>query len=244
MNFLNELSNNNLAAAFGWTLLHSLWQFLIISTIVWVLVRFIFTNSSQTKYLIACCGLLMGVVASAVTFFTLVSQESAVLTTELSIAVKNNSSFADTTPSLNSLATFIEIIQYHMYWIIYGWMAGACIFSFRLIGGWWYLNRLTASATTMQGDLQNLLVNLSAKLGLRRLIELAETTSMVIGIFKPVILVPAGLMSGLTTAEIETIFLHELAHIRRHDYLVNLVQAFIEVIFFFNPFVWMLSGAI
>jgi hypothetical protein len=67
---------------------------------------------------------------------------------------------------------------------------------------------------------------------------------MVIGYFKPVILVPLGLFSGIPQEQIEAILIHELAHIKRNDYLVKLLQTIVEILFFFNPFVWWISSII
>jgi beta-lactamase regulating signal transducer with metallopeptidase domain len=65
----------------------------------------------------------------------------------------------------------------------------------------------------------------------------------VIGFFKPIILLPVTALNNLTTAQAEAIILHELAHIKRHDYLVNFIQCFIEMILFFNPFAKLLGNA-
>jgi len=67
---------------------------------------------------------------------------------------------------------------------------------------------------------------------------------MVIGLVKPAILVPLGLLSNLPPGQVEAVLLHELAHIRRKDYLVNLLQSFAEAIFFFNPAVLWISSLI
>ena len=65
-----------------------------------------------------------------------------------------------------------------------------------------------------------------------------------IGYVRPVILMPVGLLAGLTAGQVEAILLHELAHIRRHDYLVNLLQIFVEGLVFYHPAVWWISGVI
>ena len=82
----------------------------------------------------------------------------------------------------------------------------------------------------------NSLNNLKAVLGIRKKIDLHESClinqPIVIGFFKPVILVPLGLLNGLRSQEVEAILLHELAHIRRNDYLVNLFQSLLETVFF------------
>jgi hypothetical protein len=89
---------------------------------------------------------------------------------------------------------------------------------------------------------------LAAQLSIQRSITLAQSARIhapiVLGYIKPLIIIPTGMLSGLTTDQLEAIFLHELVHIKRHDYLVNLFQMFMEAFLFFNPFVWILSTII
>ena len=89
---------------------------------------------------------------------------------------------------------------------------------------------------------------LCTKLGIPKVVRLLESKLVqvpaTVGFFKPVILVPAGMLTALSPAEVEAILLHELAHIRRKDYLVNIMQHFIEILFFFNPAVRWVSGLI
>jgi GWxTD domain-containing protein len=65
-----------------------------------------------------------------------------------------------------------------------------------------------------------------------------------VGFLRPVILVPAGLFTGLAPEQLEYILLHELAHIRRNDYLVNLLQTAVEGLLFYHPAVWWISGVV
>src|SRR5206468_7510728 len=67
---------------------------------------------------------------------------------------------------------------------------------------------------------------------------------IVIGCLRPVILLPAGTLSGLTPAQLEAILAHELAHVRRHDYLVNAAQCVLETLMFYHPVVWWISHCI
>ena len=93
---------------------------------------------------------------------------------------------------------------------------------------------------------QSLLDRLAARLRLSRPVMLLESclaeVPVVIGYVRPVILMPVGLLAGLPAGQIESILLHELAHIRRHDYLVNLMQIVVESLVFYHPAVWWISG--
>lgn len=95
---------------------------------------------------------------------------------------------------------------------------------------------------------QDRMERLSKKLSLKRKVRLLEsalvTVPMVIGWIKPVILIPVGAVNGLTMEQAEAVLAHELAHISRHDFLINLLQSLVEVIFYFNPAVWWISAVI
>lgn len=80
--------------------------------------------------------------------------------------------------------------------------------------------------------------------GIRLLGSATARVPMVIGFLKPIILVPASLLTQLSPMQLETILLHELAHIKRHDYLINILQTIVETMLFFNPFTWWISGII
>jgi hypothetical protein len=64
---------------------------------------------------------------------------------------------------------------------------------------------------------------------------------MVVGWVRPLLLMPAGLLSGLDPTAVEALLAHELAHIRRHDYLVNFTQCVVEILLFYHPAVWWIS---
>jgi beta-lactamase regulating signal transducer with metallopeptidase domain len=139
-------------------------------------------------------------------------------------------------------------LQPNMHLILFVWCIGATIFILRMVSGWWYISRLQSEATVITNEWHNLLQNLADQLHIKRIVSLAQSAQihvpLVIGFLKPIILVPTGMFSGLSSEQIETIFIHELAHIRRHDYIINIIQSFIEALFFFNPFIWILSGII
>ena len=89
---------------------------------------------------------------------------------------------------------------------------------------------------------------LARRMGIKRAVELLESSlvrvPMMAGVFKPVILVPLGLLAQLPPQQVEAVLLHELAHIRRKDYFVNLLQSIAETLFFFNPAILWISSLI
>jgi beta-lactamase regulating signal transducer with metallopeptidase domain len=143
------------------------------------------------------------------------------------------------------IAYGMAAVQRNIPLIITVWIAGLILFTARLLSGLAYTIRLTSSSLAVENEWSEYIHRTAAALGINRVIALAQShainSPMVIGYFKPVILIPLGMLSGLTTEQLETIFLHELAHIKRHDYLINLIQSVVETIFFFNPAIWVLS---
>lgn len=240
----------------GWTLLNSVWQSAFVMLLVIFVLRILPQRFSRIRYAIACGGFFISFISSVGTFLILQSdRESA---TSDKVAYVLSTSFyaapSDTVESSGSLlkqalVSAVATIDNNMSLILLAWSLGALLFSLRLVSGWWFISTLKSDSTILSNLWADKLKSLATNLGMTKVVvQLAEstriTTPMVIGFFKPIVLVPAGMLAGLSSSQIETIFLHELAHIRRHDYIINLVQVFVETIFFFNPFVWILSNIV
>jgi GWxTD domain-containing protein len=134
-------------------------------------------------------------------------------------------------------------------WIAFAWLIGIALFQLRALGGWLAVSRLRRSGVFAPEHAWQARMNrLAADLFVKRptlLLESAHTrVPVVIGHLKPVVLVPVGLLTGLPSAQVEAILLHELAHVRRHDYLINLLQTVVEGILFYHPAVWWISSTV
>ena len=133
--------------------------------------------------------------------------------------------------------------------LVLAWSLGVLFLSMRLIGGWLLIQRLTRRATRQHGAPWVLVLQrISAQLGLRQAVGLLESSRvevpMVVGWWRPVILLPATALTGLPSDQLVLILGHELTHILHHDYLVNLVQSLIETLLFYHPAVWWISARI
>ena len=127
------------------------------------------------------------------------------------------------------------------------WLTGVGFFLLRLMGGLAYIQRLKHQKNRPLGDYwQAKMRTITQRLQLRRPVRLLESTlvnvPMVLGYFKPVILLPLGAVNSLTVQEVEAVLAHELAHVQRNDYLVNIVLSLIEVLFYYHPAVWFISA--
>ena len=125
-------------------------------------------------------------------------------------------------------------------------MTGAGVLSLRLLGGWASARRWVRRDT--RPVVCPWIDRLKERMGIRRAVALLESARvevpMVVGWLRPAILVPVAALSGLTAPELEAILAHELAHIRRHDYLVNLLQCVVEILMFHHPATWWITRVI
>ncbi|HMG91693.1 MAG TPA: M56 family metallopeptidase [Chryseolinea sp.] len=237
--------------ALGWSLVHSLWQGLICVVVALVVLHCIPSKRSSARYAVATVTLLVIFLISLTTFIYLndfferapvEGAASAYYAYPLENLEQENNYFG------GLLQMFTSTLQNYLPFIVLCWGVGTLLFSFRLFGGWLTIKKLKASAVGVDAEWNERMQYLANKLGIREMVLLAESTvaqaPVVIGYFKPMILIPVGMFSGLSTEQLETIFIHELIHIRRRDYLVNLLQSLLEAVYFFNPFVWMISGII
>jgi CubicO group peptidase (beta-lactamase class C family)/Zn-dependent protease with chaperone function len=137
----------------------------------------------------------------------------------------------------------------YLPWLVALWLAGVLILSARLMGGLWLARQLRTKATKPVSEmLESTLRDLASKLNISKNIKLRESLAVkvpvVIGWLRPVILLPSSAITGLSVKQLELILAHELAHIRRHDYIVNLLQKIAETLLFYHPAVWWISGVI
>jgi len=127
-------------------------------------------------------------------------------------------------------------------------LAWALLLGLRLAGGWVQVQRLRWSGLSLARDLQDRVEVLAGILGLGRAVRLRISSRvdmpLVLGALRPLILLPAAVVTGLSPAALDLILVHELWHVRRHDYLVNLVQGAVEVLLFYHPCVWWISGRV
>lgn len=236
------MNATSLASGLGWTLIHSIWQGLLIFIVLKVAIRL--TDRSDVRYGLGVAALLMMLVASGITFLIL-NDASSTSGQAFNFVINSNAATAASSQSI--LTTALHFIDNNIIWLIRFWVLGFAIGLIRILAGLWYINRLRSTSYPVQDEWMRMVNDLSKSLNIKRMVAMAEagiTSPMVVGFMKPVILFPFGLLAGLTPEQVETILVHELSHVRRQDYIINLFQAIVETIFFFNPFVIMISSLI
>lgn len=243
----NLIYTNPWIQTLGWTLLHSLWQVPAIYLVLLLAQRLLARQGAHLRYAMGVGALLVVVGVSITTYFLLFESTLTKDTTTgiHEIQLQWSAPIVDSwSPSVTNLLQWTE---QQLPTLFQFWFAGFVFFLARMTVGLWYVRQLRTQATPILGYWATRAEELANDLGLAKIITIAEgkvNTPMVIGYLKPVILFPIGLMSGLQADQVETILLHELSHIQRHDFVVNLFQSLTEAIFFFNPFVWMISSTI
>ncbi|WP_372766489.1 M56 family metallopeptidase [Pseudoalteromonas sp.] len=243
MDILPSLLESDLLHSISLTLLHFLWQGLAIAGILLCIKKLTSNKHSELRYLVSLLSLTLCVIAPTFTFLLISQPEQASLDAS---ALANS--------SVISVAAQADVIS-QLYLsdftplIAVAWMFGVALLSVRL--GWQMLqvHKLTTTNIVQPSDkleqiFNQLKLQLSVAKRSRLVISLTAQVPMAIGWIKPVVLLPANLASGLTIAQLEMLMAHELAHIKRYDYLVNLIQTFVELVLFFHPAVKWISKQI
>ena len=260
MKSLDQFFQSDLLQALGWTIIHSFWQGLLIILILTVGLVLLRKHSSQLRYFAGYLALIAMTICSAYTFAwhlderpaSVAISSSQVNASDVAIDISAIPVSEITTPNLageNYWQLIVRFLEGSLPLITMVWMLGVLILTLKLLAELAYIQRLKYQPGQPTAEFYQELVNkLSQQMGIEKIIEIKEniriSSPMVIGFIKPVILVPFGLLNQLETEEVESILSHELAHIRRYDYVFNLFQSLVEILLFFNPAIWWISSFI
>jgi uncharacterized protein (TIGR03435 family) len=239
----------------GMTLLHFLWQGAIIVAVYAVVRKCCARTGPNARYGLACAALTAMAIAPLATWMLLegpaAESVAATFAAPMSAARIEPARFSFLSPPGDAErampAEFLTWPQPFFSWIVAIWLIGATAFSLRLLLGWIFAQRLRSTmvrpaSAEWQRTLDRLKACISVSRPVRLLVSGLLQTPAVIGWLRPIVLVPAGALAGLPAEQIEALLLHELAHIRRHDYLVNILQSAVEAVFFYHPAVWWISS--
>jgi uncharacterized protein (TIGR03435 family) len=254
MNAMQMLSSEAWVERLGWTLVHFLWQGLSIALLFASARKMMGRRSSPNgRYLLACAA-LAAMMAAPLATWRLMQQPDASPAAAYQIrsippAPSTTALAAATLPdSVRATVPSVQPAQF-LAWIVIVWLAGAAAFWVRLAGGWVVAARMRSMLVRRAPpEWQEALKKLGKQIRLSRPVPLLVSALVqvptVVGWLRPVVLVPVGALGGLPAEYLEALLLHELAHIRRHDYLVNMLQSVAEALLFYHPAVWWVSGLI
>jgi uncharacterized protein involved in exopolysaccharide biosynthesis len=244
----------------GWTLLHSLWQGALVG-MVFVVLRFALRRcSANTRYLAGCLCLALLAAMPVVTLLKGLPSwpangaMDAVMPALGGISVPGfsaasvgrpyggNGMYLPVQRSADFLARLAPVLASV-------WVLGVAFFSVRLTRSCWSVGKIrTRDHEPTDAAWKETLDDLRRRLGVSRPVRLLKSALVevptVIGWVRPVILLPAATVTGLTPGQLETILAHELAHVRRLDYVVNAFQCLVETLMFYHPVAWWISGCI
>src|SRR3954471_2371636 len=269
MSAIDHLLREPAAQAIGWALLHFIWQGTLVAGLTAVALACLRNAAADIRYVVSAIGLSLMLTLPAVTAAQLwrsdgstdfrpkstaarelapdATRDDVRLTTEATGPVRTATETASV-PARSRLVDSLRIEPW-LPMLVFAWICGVAILSLRLVSGWLWVQRMKSHGTSPVEDGWDVIAaRLSRRLHIQRTVRLLRSTLVdvptVIGWLKPVILVPASALSGLNPHQLEAIMAHELAHIRRHDYLVNLLQVVVETLLFYHPAVWWLSRRI
>ena len=235
----------------GWTLLHFLWQGAAVASVLGCLNLALRRAAPQARYALACASLLLMLALPALTFRVLSGVPD---TLDPNVAAAGaaggavlDGAMASGAPHTPAAAALDLRIDAYLPGLVALWGAGVLLLCLRSFGGMALVRRLgreglVAPPAALEATLARLAKTLGVKTGVRLYESALVGVPTVVGWLRPAILLPASTLTGLTTRQLELILAHELAHVRRHDYLVNLVQSAAETLLFYHPAVWWVSS--
>lgn len=231
-----------IAQALSAALLHFAWQGLLVAFLLWIGLALLKNRSANARYLASSAALAALALSPAVTTWILYREAGPVRGAATFAATVWPAAATLPRPAGASLAWFANL----QAWALPVWAAGVLIFALRLVWGCRQVAALRRAGEAASEEIVAMAASLRAKLGLFRQVSIVITSQSdgpsVVGWLRPAILLPAATLLGLTGQQLEAVLAHEFAHIRRHDYLINLLQNLVETLLFYHPAVWWTSA--
>ena len=257
---------NSFVNVAGWTLIHFLWQGALAALATGAALRLARRRPAQVRYLIACAGLVASMAMPVATAVLLLPSEPARADLAVVDGTARNTMLARTftsdavaaivarVDSLNASAAGVATrsgvrADDFIRGVVFVWVLGVALLLGRMTAGWWQVRELHRLALeTPACGWQRACARIGERLGLTRFAHVVESAVVevptVVGWLRPVIILPVAAIASLTPSQVEAILAHELAHIRRYDYVVNLCQTLAETLLFYHPGVWWVSSRI
>jgi len=251
------LLNTEISGVIGWSIIHSLWQFLALFALLKIALLIINKSNSDLRYFVSLVFLAASVICVAATVnyeYGLTLPEHAQSVTATVPVIKTQAAVNQPAEVVASQVTatpgrvFLNYLNTASPYLTFCWVIGMMVYTARITVGGIYLNRMRRLSSGDHPEIVNVINELSSKMGLgknvRLIINNKITEPVTFGWLKPVLLLPFSYLGSIPAEQLEMILAHELAHIKRHDYMVNLLQTALEAVFFFNPFFKAMSGMV
>jgi bla regulator protein BlaR1 len=244
MHLLTTITTNRIIQAFSWMLIHSLWQGLLLAIVTALVLMATRKASAALRYNLVFVQFLLFVTACAATFAWVWNTGNVQSIPQVfagKLAANATQAFNIDAGSIRAFGfACANYFTVNAPFVVLLWCIFFIMRSVKFMGGLVFIQRARhRNVSQPNAYWQQRMAILCEKLQLKRAVRLLESgyvkVPFVVGHLKPVILMPIGLLAGFPPEQVEAVLLHELAHIRRNDYVVNFLQTIAETVFFFNP---------
>ncbi len=240
----------------GWTLLHSLWQGALISICLWIVLKILSHSHARFRYHVS-VGAMLLLAGAFISTWIRQWQRLQSITVWVTEHGKDSDVQAMHTIAVQPAQQGADVWLAHSFpgmehvfpGLVAAYSVGILLMLIRFTAGFNRIYQLrnhniSLPDAEMQYRFQRMKERLHIHTTVKLLMSSAVQVPMVSGFFRPIILLPVSINTGLSISQLEAILLHELSHIKRQDYLVNILQIIIETMLFFNPFLWWISAGI
>ena len=226
-------------------LLHFVWEGLLVALLLWVLIATLRTGSARFRYGVSCAALAIMSVLPVLTVWVVYRTPTVASAHVNPIADPDDAAALTGIPAADWLTTWVATFE---AWALPIWCIGVVVFAVRLTWGTREVAKLRRAGEPVERSVSDTVARVAKRMNVARPVRVLtskfiESPSLV-GWLRPVILLPAATLLNLSVQQLESVLAHEVAHIRRHDYLVNLLQSLVETLFFYQPAVWWVSSYI
>jgi beta-lactamase regulating signal transducer with metallopeptidase domain/uncharacterized GH25 family protein len=237
-------------------LLHTLWQGAIIAALLFGLLRQLTAKQAKQRYVCALAALCLVVLGGLVTWSILNYEPTQASVTQAvassdgqTVQAATGSTFHDSPDKTSPPLLPSPERQPWQTWALGTWLMGSILMLIRMAMTMVGARQLRRQCCRLeQGDILELVESLCTQMHITRPVPVfvSEHLSVpgVIGCIWPTLLLPVSVTTGIPTEDLKAILSHELNHIKRYDYLVNVFQMVIEALLFFNPMIWWISRQI
>jgi bla regulator protein BlaR1 len=232
-------------AALGKTIVHSLWIGLLILSLLRIILIQIPAKFSNLRYGLSVTALLL-IFCSVIGIFLLFYKSLA----SISVLSESYGFIPRLSANLSGKGKIFAGMGIHQVFNILGevYFIGILAMIFRTAASFRYIGKIRTAATKIDPQWHLKFLSICKFLGITHSVDFLESTRIqgpvLVGFLKPAVIIPAGMIANLPFSQVETILMHELYHLKRMDYLVNMMQLFLEGLLFFNPAIWIISGIV
>ena len=246
---MSELLSGPVVESLGWALLHFLWQGALVAA-AYAALRLLLQRAPPSSRVLAGYGALLALaLAPLATFCWTLGRATAPAATAGGAAAPMPALAGEPAAGLlEGVPVDGALVERLLPWLVAAWLVGVLLLSARSLRQWRALQRLCAIASPVEPAWQQRLDALRRRMGVRQMVQLREcalvAAPMLVGLLKPVVLLPVALCTRLPAEQLELLLAHELAHVRRLDYLANLLQMALETVLFYHPAVHWISRCV